>query len=79
MKSDEMSVFAKTITDQKYAHELKDGQKETWPEIANRVAKTVLKSVNAPKSLIEQCTEYITERKFIPGGRYLYASADRAS
>lgn len=74
MKSDEMSVFAKTITDQKYAHELKDGQKETWPEIANRVAKTVLKSVNAPKSLIEQCTEYITERKFIPGGRYLYAS-----
>jgi ribonucleoside-diphosphate reductase alpha chain len=74
MKSDEMSVFAKTITDQKYAHELKDGQKETWAEIANRVAKCVLKSVNAPKSLIEQTTQYIIDRKFIPGGRYLYAS-----
>jgi ribonucleoside-diphosphate reductase alpha chain len=74
MKNDEMSVFAKTITDQKYAHDLKDGQKETWSEIANRVAKNVLKSVNAPKSLIEQCTQYIIDRKFIPGGRYLYAS-----
>ena len=71
----EMSSFAKTILDQKYAHDLKDGGKETWKEVAQRVSKTVLKSAGANKSLIDQCTEYVEQRKFIPGGRYLYATA----
>ena len=35
---------------------------------------SVFKSVGAPKSLVEQTIEYMTKRKFIPGGRYLYAS-----
>src|ERR1700677_3071400 len=69
----EMSFFAKTICDQKYAHEI-GGQKETWDQIAKRVSTTVLKTVNAPKDLIHQTTEYISQRKFIPGGRYLYAT-----
>lgn len=69
-----MSVFAKTIMEQKYAHDLREGGKETWREIGTRVGKTVLKSVNAPKSLIDQTVEYIALRKFIPGGRYLYAT-----
>jgi ribonucleoside-diphosphate reductase alpha chain len=70
----EMSSFAKTILNQKYAHDLKDGGKETWKEVSQRVAKTILKSAGANKSLIDQCIEYIEQRKFIPGGRYLYAT-----
>jgi ribonucleoside-diphosphate reductase alpha chain len=69
-----MSEFARTIMNQKYAHDKPDGTKETWEEIASRVAKNVLKSVNAPKSQVEKTEKLIAERKFIPGGRYLYAS-----
>jgi ribonucleoside-diphosphate reductase alpha chain len=69
-----MSVFAQTIIGQKYAHTKIDGSQETWPEIAYRVAKNVLKTVNASKQQIELTAKLITERKFIPGGRYLYAS-----
>lgn len=70
----EMSEFAKTILNQKYAHVKEDGTQETWEEVANRVAKTVLRSVKASKSHIEKTERFIKERKFIPGGRYLYAS-----
>lgn len=71
---DEMSVFASTILNQKYAHDKKEGGKETWPEIAARVGRTVLKSVNASKSQIDRTIKFIEDRKFIPGGRYLYAT-----
>jgi ribonucleoside-diphosphate reductase alpha chain len=71
---DTMSTFSQTIMNQKYAHDLKDGGKETWDNISYRVGTTVLKSVGAPKSLIDQTVEYIKQRKFIPGGRYLYAT-----
>ena len=59
--------------EQKYAHDTKEG-KERWKDISVRVANTVLKAVNASKTLREQAIEYISQRKFIPGGRYLYAS-----
>jgi ribonucleoside-diphosphate reductase alpha chain len=72
--SEEMSFFAKTIMLQKYSHEFSDGSKEDWKDIATRVGTTVLKSVSAPKSLIDQTVEFIRQRKFIPGGRYLYAT-----
>jgi ribonucleoside-diphosphate reductase alpha chain len=72
--SEKMSVFASTIMNQKYAHDLKEGGKETWDNISYRVGTTVLKSVGAPKSLVEQTVEYIKQRKFMPGGRYLYAT-----
>ena len=68
MKS-KMSVFSETIMKQKYAQ---DG--ETWPDIARRVTKHVFGAVSASKSLVEQMTQYIIDRKFIPGGRYLYAA-----
>ena len=71
---DEMSAFARTICQQKYSHDLKDGSKETWENIANRVVRVVFKSVNAPKSLVEQTLKYVCERKFLPGGRYLYST-----
>jgi len=69
-----MSSFANAIMTQKYSHEFKDGTKETWEDIAERVSRSVLKSVGANKALIGQVKQYIIERKFIPGGRYLYAS-----
>ena len=72
--SEKMSAFAETIMVQKYSHDLRDGGKETWDQIAHRVGTTVLRSVGAPKSLVEQTIEYIKQRKFIPGGRYLYAT-----
>lgn len=71
---DKMSPFAETIYLQKYAKEKEDGTKECWAETAERVAKNVLKSVNAKKSLIKEVERIIAQGKFIPGGRYLYAS-----
>ncbi len=71
-----MSVFAKTVLNQKYAHDKNDGTKETWPEVAYRVAKHVLRAANQPKAIIDEVAKLIAERKFIPGGRYLYASGN---
>lgn len=73
---DEMSVFAKTIMEQKYSHELKTGEKESWDNIAYRVTKNVLKSVGLTmnSSIAKGVYEIIRTRKFLPGGRYLYAS-----
>lgn len=69
-----MSAFARTIVEQKYAHQLKDGRRETWAEIAKRVARHVMKAVDAPTALRIETEEAIAERRFLPGGRYLYAS-----
>lgn len=69
-----MSVFAKTVMQQKYSHDKADGTKETWPEIAFRVSKNVLKTINAPKSLVDEVAQMISDLEFIPGGRYLYAA-----
>jgi len=73
-EKDEMGPFAATIMKQKYAHDLPSGEKETWHGISKRVVTNVFKSVDAPKSLVEQTLEYMEQRKFIPGGRYLYAT-----
>lgn len=69
-----MSPFAKAIMEQKYSHDLPDGTKETWEQIAHRVATNVMKAVNAPKSMTKDIEKMIAERKFMPGGRYLYAA-----
>lgn len=69
-----MNPFSQTILEQKYSHVKKDGTKETWEEIAHRVTKSVMKSVDAPKELKEKIKQAIIDKKFIPGGRYLYAS-----
>lgn len=68
------SPFAQAIMEQKYSHTLEDGRKETWEEIAKRVSHAVMRAVNAPKALIKEIEKLIADRKFIPGGRYLYAS-----
>lgn len=70
----EMSKFASTIMQQKYSHTLKSGELETWDNIAYRVSKNVLKAVGADAEQIRRTKELISQRKFIPGGRYLYAT-----
>lgn len=71
-----MSVFAQTILDEKYAHTKSDGTKETWPEVAQRVVNSVMSVVSASEELKQQLIDAITQRKFLPGGRYLYASGN---
>ena len=70
----EMSKFSETILKQKYAHIKKDGAIEDWNNVAFRVSKNVLKAVHAPAEQIKRTHEIIRDRKFIPGGRYLYAT-----
>lgn len=70
----EMSVFAKTIMEQKYSHTKKDGTKETWEDIAKRVTKNVFKAVSVDSAFTKEVEKIIADKKFIPGGRYLYAS-----
>lgn len=71
-----MSEFSKTIMEQKYSQTLKDGTKETWENISYRVTKNVMKSVgySMKDQLSKDIFEVIKEKKFIPGGRYLYSS-----
>lgn len=54
----------------RYSHE----GKESWNQIAHRVATNVLGAVNAPQDLVDETERLITQRKFMPGGRYLYAA-----
>ena len=70
----EMSKFASDIMQQKYSHLNKEGEKESWSNIAYRVSKHILKAVHAPASQVEKTRKIIEERKFIPGGRYLAAT-----
>jgi len=73
--SKEMSSFAKNIMENKYSHTKRNGELETWEEIAKRVTKKVLGVIpdldNNKKKRLEY---FIKERKFIPAGRYLYAA-----
>lgn len=68
------SEFANTIMKQKYAHTKGDGTKETWDEVAERVTHNVMGVLPVSKDIKDQTTQFIKELKFIPGGRYLYAS-----
>ncbi|APC46344.1 ribonucleotide-diphosphate reductase [Streptomyces phage BRock] len=63
----EMSVFAETIYKQKYAQE-----GEEWGDTARRVISTVM-APYFPED-VEKLTQAVTDRKFMPGGRYLYAT-----
>lgn len=81
-----MSEFAKTITEHKYAQVLTgsqavaagidDGNKEDWGNIAYRVTKNVMRAAGFTMrdKIAQSICKMITDRKFMPGGRYLYAS-----
>lgn len=62
-----MSVFADTIYRQKYAQ-----PGENWEDTARRVVSTVM-APYFPED-VEKLTQIVSDRKFIPGGRYLYAT-----
>lgn len=61
--------LAESIYRHKYAHTKGDGTKESWPEIADRVAHAV-----CPPSLAVAVRDRIAARQLMPGGRYLYAA-----
>jgi ribonucleoside-diphosphate reductase alpha chain len=71
----EMSNFAQSIMEHKYAHDSDEG-KETWEEIAYRATKHPMNSVGVRMNHIvaKDICRLVTARKFMPGGRYLYAS-----
>lgn len=71
--SSEFGAFAETIRLQKYAHIKADGTKESWPETARRVVTTVMAAVGTPQETVEILVQLVTDRVFVPGGRYLSA------
>lgn len=72
------SEFASSIFRQKYAI----SPTETWEQCAERVVRTVCGAVGEgshygsrfSESEIQELIVLISERKFLPGGRYLYAA-----
>lgn len=73
-----MSPFAKSIYLAKYAARDEAGEliETDWAETARRVVPTVLGSLGyGPESdEVRDLTRLVEDRKFIPGGRYLYAT-----
>ena len=71
----EMSNFARIIMERTYAHDTEEGL-EAWEQIAYRTTKHVMKAVGVDmrQQLAKEIYKSIAERKFIPGGRYLYAA-----
>lgn len=67
------SAFSETIFAQKYAHE----GCETWADLA-RVLVDEVCGGRMSKGDIAQLTNYITDMKFMPGGRYLYYAGRKA-
>lgn len=63
------SSFANNIYLQKYSM---NGQ-ETWKDTCRRVVEAVTGNL-LPKSIKEEIFNAMCERKFIPGGRYLYSA-----
>lgn len=66
------SKFSEDIFNHKYAHEGCD----TWADLANTLVQDVCMGFSDEPLMSKdeqiQLTEYITDLKFIPGGRYLY-------
>jgi ribonucleoside-diphosphate reductase alpha chain len=59
--------FAEQIFNQKYRHE----GAETWAELARTLVLQVC-SEHMKKDEVEELIQFVTDMKFIPGGRYLY-------
>lgn len=69
-----LSSYANTILVQKYAWAEKG--ETTWEQVAYRVTKNVMKAAGykMSDSVAKDILRLISQRKFMPGGRYLYAS-----
>lgn len=65
------SKFSEDIFKAKYAHE----GCETWAKLADTLVKDVCAGIGIEEAAL--LTKFITELKFIPGGRYLYYAGRR--
>ena len=63
--------FSDSIMQMRYSHTKPDGARESWAEIAHRVATNVMGVVPVSKDTVREIERVIAERKFIPGGRFL--------
>lgn len=75
--ADDMSDWALQNYQQKYAMKDEDGEvAEVWPDTAYRVVRHVLGALgytdHDPE--FQRVLELVVQRKFMPGGRYLYAA-----
>jgi ribonucleoside-diphosphate reductase alpha chain len=70
----EFGSLATDVINQKYAQFPTQQDKQSWKEIAERVASSTFSCVNAPKDLIDEVAYRISIRQIVPGGRYLYAA-----
>jgi ribonucleoside-diphosphate reductase alpha chain len=71
---DKWGSLAREVAKNRYLQVKSDGTKETWAELAHRVAHTVLSTTTKDKDLIALVEGLIRDRKFLPGGRYLAAT-----
>jgi hypothetical protein len=67
------SPFAETIFTQKYAHE----NCMAWSDLCKTLVEDVCRD-KMSKEDKDQLTQYMTDMKFIPGGRYLYYAGRKA-
>lgn len=74
---EDMSEFARTVYEQKYAWKNDAGEiVENWHDTAHRVAENVMGALGytTDDEEFQKIYAFIRDRKFMPGGRYLYAS-----
>ncbi len=74
---DRMSDFAQGVYDRKYAWKDDNGVvTETWKDTAFRVVSNVMGALGYRPGdwEFDRMLQLVEERKFLPGGRYLYAS-----
>ena len=61
------SSFSESIFQHKYAHE----NCETWADLCRTLVTDVM-GTRSTQDQQDQLVQYMTDLKFIPGGRYLY-------
>jgi ribonucleotide reductase alpha subunit len=75
--ADDMSDWALQNYQQKYAMKDEEGEvQEVWPDTAYRVVRHVLGALGYTDRdpEFQRVLELVVQRKFMPGGRYLYAA-----
>lgn len=73
MSKKDTDVFSNEFTYNIYKQKYSMNQQESWKDTCKRVVDTVCGQL-LPADLQEEIYQYMVERKFIPGGRYLYSA-----
>ena len=66
-------VFSNKFSQDIYLQKYSLDKQETWADTARRVTEAVCGQLLSPEDKESIC-KIIVERKFIPGGRYLYST-----